>query len=229
MSDTAAEIVSDIVSNEPRVNEAVVQALNDERSQETETSGSVSTDNPSSTTPTDNGPVFDPSIHETNPDGTPRLTKDGKPRRKRGTKPKNGYQGHTQQQPQPGQVEGLKASDFKQSAGLVAGMMFMAGQAVFGPAWKPADEEKIAIEDAFARYFEAKGFDDIPPGLALIMAIGVYAGPRLAMDETTHERLRAMGIMRAKPKKVENTAPQQQPQQPQQQPPPPPPKPFSSL
>jgi hypothetical protein len=44
--------------------------------------------------------------------------------------------------------------------------------------WSPTPEERTAVVDALTRYFDAHGSIDIPPGVALILAVGTYALPR---------------------------------------------------
>lgn len=46
------------------------------------------------------------------------------------------------------------------------------GCALFGETFAPTPKETSDVSDAFARYFEASGISDVPPGVALIMLLG---------------------------------------------------------
>lgn len=51
--------------------------------------------------------------------------------------------------------------------------------------WKFRDKgEKDMMIDATEKYFRAQNIPDIPPGVMLIIVIGMYAGPRFAMPKT---------------------------------------------
>jgi len=71
-----------------------------------------------------------------------------------------------------------------------ANMLISLGRAIGGEEWKPIKnteykiDEKLNLENAFADYFEATGKTDIPPGMALTIAVGAYALPRFTMPAT---------------------------------------------
>ncbi len=200
--DPANLIVSDIVANEPRIDETAIAEMKAEQERQTEQPQTPENQPPQ--TPGTVSESFNPDIHEVDSLGNPRLTIGGKYRRKRG----NGARKNVAEIPTAPVNPMPNVNRYKASATMIAGLMFTTGQAAFGKAWKPSDDEKAGIEEAFATYFAAKGFDDIPPGLALILAIGMDAGTRLATDPETKERLVLMGVLRGtpKPKPVENVA-----------------------
>ena len=45
-------------------------------------------------------------------------------------------------------------------------------------------EEKQALDDALAMYFNAKGWRDLPPGITLALVVGAYVLPRIAVGAT---------------------------------------------
>lgn len=71
------------------------------------------------------------------------------------------------------------------AAGVVAaGTMFMFCRALMGEEWNPSADEVEMQNTAWGNYFVAKGIKDIPPGAALLMAVGAYAGPRFTKPKT---------------------------------------------
>lgn len=126
------------------------------------------------------GNAFDPLKHETNPDGTPRLTNAGNLARKRGRGAESFVAGPAPYaQPGP-RIAGKYAAE----------LMFTVGQLIGGDEWVPLIDEKVGLNeragltDAFGAYFEAQGWDDIPPGYALTIALVGYVSPRLFMPKT---------------------------------------------
>lgn len=64
-------------------------------------------------------------------------------------------------------------------------MFFATARMVLGPAWEPAPAERDEINRALARWMDAQQLTaDLPPGWALVMAVGVYALPRSTDPET---------------------------------------------
>lgn len=143
-----------------------------------------------------NGMGFDPTIHKTNKAGEPTLSTKGLLILRPGRKPGNsdpslqksvvgGVSPNTQPSPQAearlqARASGTMAANLVIQLGIVAG----------GSEWQPRVhqesglDEKVMLENAFADYFEATGKTDIPPGMALTVAIGAYSLPRLTMPQT---------------------------------------------
>lgn len=210
--DSLEGITESFIAGEPTVNEEVVQKLQESNQTDTGESGTVKPETPVSSIPQSSAqsvPVreeFNPAVHESNPDGTPRLTADGKYRRKRGRKsnsPKSANTATVSAQAVP-QTPNI---DYRGTAVLLSSLVFNGSVAVFGPAWEPSQAEREQIENAATRYCESQDISDIPPGIALLLCMGMYAVPRLS-DSQTKEKLRSigesLGIVRPKPKVVQN-------------------------
>lgn len=71
-----------------------------------------------------------------------------------------------------------------------ANLLIMLSVGIGGAEWLPRKQpqipydEKEALEGAFADYFQAKGWEDLPAGWALVAGLGMYALPRFAMPVT---------------------------------------------
>lgn len=74
------------------------------------------------------------------------------------------------------------------AAGIAAAhLTFMSCVAVGGREWQPRDiplDERATLEQAYGDYFMAKNITDFPPGVALAIALTMYAAPRFVMPET---------------------------------------------
>lgn len=133
----------------------------------------------------DSGVLFDANIH------TDTKLKNGKWRLKR--KPKNGSRiaGNKQPTTDPAVEAAAKTALMQQqarAAGVAAaGLTFMTCTALGGAEWKPREEpinERNVMEEAYGNYFVAKNITDFPPGVALSIALCMYAAPRFTMPET---------------------------------------------
>jgi hypothetical protein len=152
------------------------------------------------------GRLFDPALHEVNPDGTPRLTpKTGKLCKKRGHGSPRFQQSQTTgsrlggvggAEPAQGAAAGAPAvnafnpfgnAEIETCAKTATQLFFMSGVFVFGddgqPIVKPSDNlnEPEEVYGAFLSYYKIKGAREIPPSLVLIVALGGYARRRIAM------------------------------------------------
>jgi hypothetical protein len=140
------------------------------------------------------GAAFNPAIHEAGADGTGEISARGLWKAKRGRK------SGPQSARTPGKliVPGTtKAdSDAEKRAGAMMGgkvaanMMIISAMMLGGDEWQPRIDEKAGInerailEEAFGEYFHSKGWEDLPPGWALVAACGMYALPRFQMPKT---------------------------------------------
>ena len=210
--DELETLVDGIEANEPAVNESSVQAL---------TAADVNTkplfDGDDSATPPDDLPEqFDPSIHRVNGRGRPIKTKDGRFAKRSGPKSTKTTTAAAVATSKP-----ETPPDYGAAGKMLAGFIFGTTTTLFGPAWKPETLEQANIESASTEYCRSCGFADVPPGVALLLAIGMYAGPRLN-DPETRARLRgfgeSIGLLRPKPQPTPEpvppvaNAPVQQPQ-----------------
>jgi len=152
------------------------------------------------------GNPFDASVHKTDRDGNPTLSKLGKLIKKPGRKVggKNGESGSF-----IGGVGVNKLSDEQQqkiqcraSGKMAANLLITLGMVAGGEEWQPVRDEKtgldekLMLEGAFADYFEATGQSDIPPGMALTVAIGGYALPRFTMPKTQSRMSKMTGSIK---------------------------------
>jgi hypothetical protein len=197
------------VSSEPTVREEIVSKLETESQTEptaegvpapvpTAATGSASAVDlfgapsaPSSPAPSSGTDrVFDPAIHC----GMDKKNRDGTYRRKPGRKP---------------QAEVAAANrakvDYRGMADFLSTLLFNSTQSALGKEWEPSQSEREQINKYAALYMESQGYDDIPPGIALCLAVGMYAVPRFAMPETK-ARLRSfgenVGLVKRKPRAI---------------------------
>lgn len=142
------------------------------------------------------GNSFDPSVHKTNKAGEPTLSTKGKLIKKPGRKPNSTQNKSTSgsivggTNTTPNDKEAEKRMQARASGTMAANLILQIGIVAGGEEWHPrVDEqtglnEKLMLENSFADYFEATGKTDIPPGMALTVAIGAYALPRFTMPKT---------------------------------------------
>jgi hypothetical protein len=137
------------------------------------------------------GNSFDPSIHKTNKAGEPTTSTKGKLIKKAGRKasPQKtssfvGGQGAQQSQRE------VQNGQARASGIMTANLLLQVGIVMGGEEWYPQTDEasglneKSMLENAFADYFQATGKTDIPPNIALIVAVGAYVLPRFTMPKT---------------------------------------------
>ncbi len=122
------------------------------------------------------GDSFDPDIHMTGRDGVPKYTKTGKFRKKRILK--------SEPEPEP---ESERDPRFLNAAVATVAAVEMMAVMMGGDDFRMVSDKKKGIDEramgveAFATYYEAKGIDDIPPGVALAVWAIAYAAPRFAI------------------------------------------------
>ena len=148
---------------------------------------------------------FDPALHLTNPDGTPRLTKKGAYMRKRGpakgstpkskagdtdlfsdAPPSPAVSRETQPTASVAPSPATTAATLNNRA--VAAMLVTTcttlAERVIGPEWKAEKDEAKALTDAARVYLDSIGGVEISPGTALAIAVVGYSLPRLAVPNT---------------------------------------------
>lgn len=178
------DLIGDIVDNAPPPNETVVERI--DLFGGSEDSKPADTVAPSVDVPTPQmygGVQFDPAIHETNEDGTPRLTASGKPRRKRG---RGGNKSAAS-------VAAVAPVDYVATGRMITGMFFGLSVNALGKAWEPNPTEAAQIEQQMIRVCESNQWGDLPPTIGLTLAVAVYALPRLPLPETK-ERMQAWAV-----------------------------------
>ena len=141
------------------------------------------------------GNRFDPELHVTDADGKPKLTKLKKLRMKAGRKSAKRAasisRAATSQNDR--NVPGLSPSEKLQARATgeaAAGALITLGVVIGGDEWNPQINvehglnERENLSHAFGDYFEQKEMTDIPPGVALTIAISAYILPRFTMPKT---------------------------------------------
>ena len=143
---------------------------------------------------------FDPALHLTNPDGTPRLTKKGAYMRKRGpakgSSPKSetgdaDLFADTVTAPAPAQLNNRAVTapapaqlNNRAVAAMLVTTCTTLAERVIGPEWKAEKDEAKALTDAARVYLDSIGGVEISPGAALAIAVVGYSLPRLAVPNT---------------------------------------------
>ena len=138
-----------------------------------------------------NDKPFDPTRHQTKKDGTPSVSKLGKlilkPGRKKADSAIGSALGGIGAPATPEQKQSVSARAGGKAA---ANLLITIGIAAGGDEWQPTKDpsigldEQLMLETAFGDYFEATGRGDLPPGVALLTAIGFYALPRFRQPKT---------------------------------------------
>lgn len=137
------------------------------------------------------GNSFDPNQHKTDKNGNPTVTKLGKLIKKPGRKPGQNTASVVNppksQEPDPQAAARIQS---RTTGKMAANLLITFGVVAGGEEWQPVKheqtgiDEKHMLETAFADYFEATGKTDMPPGMALTVAIVGYAAPRFTMPKT---------------------------------------------
>lgn len=138
------------------------------------------------------GETFDPEAHAVDGDGNPKKTKAGNWAKKRGRKSVSenasvGRVGGKLPEKAPEQIAREKSFA---TGRFAAGSLIQLGIMIGGDEWHPIKDaqsgidERAALESAFGEYFAANDMTDFPPGVALAIAVGGYALPRMAAPKT---------------------------------------------
>ncbi len=154
---------------------------------------------------------FDPTIHSSMPDGTPRFRVDGGYALKRGKGGRKSADAGAMPSggaaPSPHvpretsdvigsgpMVQGAAAtmSNKQTAVFLVASVTGILSRAI-GPEWAAEKDEQKGLNGAVETYLDAKGGLQITPEMGLILALSAYAVPRLATENTQSKLSRFMG------------------------------------
>jgi hypothetical protein len=201
-----ASIADSILGQLPDVQEhAVAQAEAEARGDGGESgSGGVSSDagsvpgvsNQSSESDA-SGAKFDPAIHSADRDGKGILNASGLWRKKRKSKVASGDKPAATAVVVEGQMTEQQKAQARMAGVAAAHATVMAGRMFGGDEWIPvvrtvdtgegkkaSMDERAMLEGAYGDYFIATGKSDFPPGVALFMALAMYATPRFTMPVT---------------------------------------------
>lgn len=148
------------------------------------------------------GRGFDQELHAVDDSGNPIITTKGKLKlKKRGRPSKVGTSktstpvdsgiesrvGGVPTAPDQGEMQSRAMGVYS------ANLLISLGRAIGGEEWEPrkdeAFDERENLEIAFGDYFTAKEMKDIPPGLALSLALSTYMLPRFMMPTTKKRTL----------------------------------------
>lgn len=127
------------------------------------------------------GRSFDPALHTVDGDGNPKINQNGTLRIKRG-------RGSPGAKSTLGEI---KRDISATSAGkTIADSIFALGQLLGGEEWAPmldherGVDERKSMTDAWSRYADENDWNDIPPGVVVIIVTIGYIAPRLFMPKT---------------------------------------------
>jgi len=139
----------------------------------------------------DEGNKFNPEIHLADAGGKPIINSRGYITKKRGRK--KGCTPNQKLHLPDGKAatlaqEAEQATVKRQQAAYISGVGFInIGVLIFGEEWlpekAPVDETGMIVQ-AFDDYYKVKGVADIPPGIALVIALGGYGIKRFAKPVT---------------------------------------------
>jgi len=175
-------LADDLINGMPDVQEHVVENHHAQQA-ELENENSQSTDK--------RGTQFDATIHAIEEDGSPKFTAAGyfAKKRGRGSATAKSKLGTAQTENVDNSAQLAKAKQ-KAAGQAAANSLIMLGVVIGGEEWNPiyneqhGINEKANLENAFGEYFEQKGLDDIPAGVALTIAVMGYMLPRFTMPKT---------------------------------------------
>jgi len=186
MSNFEQDLASDLVENMPEPQEHAIL----EEQEKLKASGGEPAKKPGTVSdgPRDpQGNSFDPAKHQSNSDGTPKLSpKTGRLMKLR--KPRAARSSVAQ--PDAPLQGGGEAVQTRMAATATIESIGMLGRMLGGEEWafvrsvEHGIDEKASGIDAFDQYYTAKGVTDIPPGVIIAIWALSYIGPRLAMPTT---------------------------------------------
>lgn len=152
----------------------------------------------SGASPTSGPETFNPEIHCVNEDGTPRLTKSGKFRRKRG-------KANATPTPSLVDVDPARMANAKAAAQVSIACTFLAGQIAFGPEGAPQGDEPAQMETAYTQfYYLSEKPVNIPPWLPVLMVTSIYCAKRMAIVEPRNRVMRGVEYITTKVSAVFN-------------------------
>ena len=128
---------------------------------------------------------FDEELHALGKDGKPRYNKDGSYARKRGRK------AGTSTPPTDKTVASVVSTE--DAAVQSANLLFNLSVFVGGDEWSPTKDEAVCVKTGFKNYYDARGIVNIPPEMGLVIALGMYALPRLNKP-TTREKISSFWV-----------------------------------
>jgi hypothetical protein len=182
------EIGEELAATMPDVSQHAIEE-HEAQQRENHASGDSSVRNPTLQPVDKNGKAYNPDTHEISP-----LTGKAIKKRRGGTTAKKSVIGGSTNASSKQSVADSSPSVDDGVAKARATGQFAAAATVavcvgiFGDEFQPiknSEKDEFAyLENAYANYFLATGKTDLPPSMALIVAIGMYAAPRLTQPKT---------------------------------------------
>ncbi len=149
------------------------------------------------------GRSFDPSFHQRNADGAPKLSSKGRlqgipgralppPSKSEAGLPPPERSAPPDPQSTPAAGRTDPGEEHLQAASVVVESIVGIASMVFGPEWQPQRTKhgKVTIDErdqmvrAWALYFEARGVSDVPPEVLVGVTMIGYVAPRMAAEST---------------------------------------------
>lgn len=179
-----------IIDERPEPQEHAIQANSDSTESQPQSSDTVGLFSNETGDKDDAGEVWNAATHATGKDGKGVKTAKGLWRRRKGTgsgpraaskvyKPAD----HTAAQAEA-KAQEVASAGHRMAGTAIASSIFMLGRAFGGEHWAPTPEEVTQNSDAWTAYCAAKGIQDFPPGVTVLIATCAYAGPRFFQKET---------------------------------------------
>jgi len=176
-----ADVASNLIENEPAISQnAITEHERQEHEKIERYSEYVDCD----------GNHFDPAIHKTTAAGEPTLSTRNKLIKKPGRKPGSNKHSVIHNPNTSPELAKPSTSANSRASGVLVARSFVGIASLISDEWKPVKsaeygvDEMAQLENAFGDYFEATGKTDIPPGVALAIAMSGYVLPRLSAPKT---------------------------------------------
>lgn len=119
--------------------------------------------------------IFNPDIHASK-NGIPLYKKDGVTFQKKRGRASGTTNAKKTLSNEDEQSQAEKIAIARATGATLAGLYFIAGQAIAGEDFKPdTTQEKEGISELFANYLKEKEMKDLPAGWALLIGLGVHA------------------------------------------------------
>lgn len=137
------------------------------------------------------GRGFDPTLHITEADGTPRVSPRGflKQRKIRRARGHNENQSTLSGLDNASVQEESGGPDYQGTAQVIGESFFALCQMLGGPDWIPQSHEKQPLFDALEKVCEKYSVDSIPCEAMLIVAVVGYTAPRALRSEGFRKRI----------------------------------------
>lgn len=147
------------------------------------------------------GRSFDPSLHEVDEQGNPRLNRDGflagkpgRPGKGEKIQASNPSPSPDREQDKPDAPTASELANNQSLAKITTSLFINISVGVFGEEWLPRRyripdmgvtiDEQLQMQEAFEQYFRAKNMKDLTPGWALVFALSGYAAARMTQPKT---------------------------------------------